>query len=386
MRSRLTRGFTLIELLVVIAIIAVLIALLLPAVQAAREAARRAQCTNNLKQMGLAAHNYASSTNSFPLGISNNPQGFPNTPQYGSTWTSFGANALMLPYLEQNPMYAATNYSWGPTYGSGNSVNDTVCNAVIASFLCPSDPGAQGGAWNTAHTLSYNACYGATTTDLYTWGNNCNTTNYIGCNIPLDSSGVFTFGIAYGFQAITDGTSNTVAFAEKLCGQNGQNYYKQGVGPGAPYRGNMVSIPGGASNSAAYQLYASASPAAVIAALQHCAATFQAAATNTGAGAIQDYPGWRWAPGMTGFSLFNTVQVPNDTYGGCNYDTNGSPANTTDWPNGGYSYGASSAHPGGVNAAMADGSVRFIKSSIGQNVWWALGTRNGGEIISADQY
>jgi prepilin-type processing-associated H-X9-DG protein len=89
---------------------------------------------------------------------------------------------------------------------------------------------------------------------------------------------------------------------------------------------------------------------------------------------------------MSGMSLMNTVQVPNDTYGGCNYDTNGSPANTTDWPNGGFSYGASSAHPGGVNVAMADGSVRFIKSSIAQSVWWGLGTRNGGEVISSDSY
>jgi prepilin-type N-terminal cleavage/methylation domain-containing protein/prepilin-type processing-associated H-X9-DG protein len=382
MRSRLARGFTLIELLVVIAIIAVLIALLLPAVQSAREAARRAQCTNNLKQIGLAAHNYASSTNTFPLGISANPQGTPGAPQYGNTWSSFGAQALMLPYLEQNPMYAAANFAWGPWLAMNNTVN----NQVIASFLCPSDPGAQGGAWNTAHTNSYNASYGATTTDLYGWGSNCNTTNYIGCVIPADSSGVYTYGIAYGFQAITDGTSNTVAFAEKLCGQNGQNYYKQGVGPGTTYRGNMISIPGGASNANAYQLNVAASPAAVISALQTCAQTFRAAATSTSVGAIQDYPGWRWAVGMSGMSMFNTVQVPNDSYGGCMYDTNGSPAYATDWPNGGYSEDANSAHPGGVNAAMADGSVRFIKNSIGQNIWWALGTRNGGEVISADQY
>src|SRR5829696_6164386 len=142
------RGFTLIELLVVIAIIAVLIALLLPAVQAAREAARRAQCVNNLKQMGLAAHNYQSAVGSFPLGISSNPQNLP-APQWGSTWTSFSAQALMLPYLEQNAIYQAANFSWGPWVN-----NDTVNNAVIAAFLCPSDPGARGGAWNTAHTNS----------------------------------------------------------------------------------------------------------------------------------------------------------------------------------------------------------------------------------------
>jgi prepilin-type N-terminal cleavage/methylation domain-containing protein/prepilin-type processing-associated H-X9-DG protein len=380
MNSRLRRGFTLIELLVVIAIIAVLISLLLPAVQSAREAARRIQCTNNLKQLGLAAHNYASSAGAFPLGISNNPQGSPGAPAYGSTWSSFGAQALMLPYLEQGPMYQAANFSWGPWVN-----NDTVNNAVIAGFLCPSDPGAQGGAWNTAHTNSYNASYGATTTQLNTWGNNCNTSNFIGCVIPADSSGVYTYGIAYGFQSVTDGTSNTVAFAEKLCGQNGQNYYKSGTGPGQTYRGNMVSIPGNPP-AGATQVNAFTNPAAVIGALQTCAQAFQAAATSTSTGAIQDYPGWRWAPGMIGMSLFNTIQTPNDTFGGCMFDGNSGGAYATDWPNGGFSLGASSAHPGGVNTAMADGSVRFIKNSIARNIWWALGTRNGGEVISADAY
>ena len=97
MVSRIRRGFTLIELLVVIAIIAVLIALLLPAVQAAREAARRAQCTNNLKQIGLALHNYHSAVNSFPWGD-------------GPWWIEWSAHTLLLPYMEQTPIYNALNF------------------------------------------------------------------------------------------------------------------------------------------------------------------------------------------------------------------------------------------------------------------------------------
>ena len=194
--------------------------------------------------------------------------------------------------------------------------------------------------WNTAHTNSYNASYGATTTGLSGWGNNCNTSNYIGCVTPADSSGIFTYGIAYGFQSVTDGTSNTVAFAEKLCGQNGQNYYKQGVGPGAAVSGQHGVDCRRRLERECLSGLRLCQPRRRDRRPPDLRQTFRTAATNTGAGAIQDYPGWRWAVGMSGMSLINTVQVPNDTYGGCNYDTNGSPANTTDWPNGGFSYGA----------------------------------------------
>src|ERR1700689_2000888 len=115
-------GFPLIELLVVIAIIAVLIALLLPAVQAAREAARRSQCINNLKQIGLAMHNYQSSAGTFPLGISAQPSGYPSSPSYGYTWTSFSAQSLLLPYMEQGPLYQSANFYWGPWETLNNTV------------------------------------------------------------------------------------------------------------------------------------------------------------------------------------------------------------------------------------------------------------------------
>ena len=121
MSSTSRRGFTLIELLVVIAIIAVLIALLLPAVQSAREAARRAQCTNNLKQIGLALHNYHTSNDVFPLGTS--LQSGSTRPQRPGVWASWSAQALMLGYLEQTPLYNAINFNWGPL-ATGTTTSD----------------------------------------------------------------------------------------------------------------------------------------------------------------------------------------------------------------------------------------------------------------------
>src|SRR5580692_3580228 len=133
MRDR--RGFTLIELLVVIAIIAVLIALLLPAVQSAREAARRMQCTNNLKQLALALHNYISATNAAPPGVVNTTT-YPGTAPPGSlaTWTAWSAQSLLLPYVEQGPLYNAANFSLTCCYvgPQADATNKTVYNTRIA--------------------------------------------------------------------------------------------------------------------------------------------------------------------------------------------------------------------------------------------------------------
>ncbi len=141
------RGFTLIELLVVIAIIAVLIALLLPAVQAAREAARRAQCTNNLKQIGLALHNYHTSMDKFPMGVSKDPLWGPGDTdgQWGyGRWTGWSAQALLLGYLDQTPMYNAANFDLGPRAPEGDlggsPFNSTIYNSVISWLPLPLRP------------------------------------------------------------------------------------------------------------------------------------------------------------------------------------------------------------------------------------------------------
>ena len=215
------RGFTLIELLVVIAIIAVLIALLLPAVQAAREAARRSQCVNNLKQLGLGLHNYHSSNNTFPQGGSRGPYDTAGDTTGTPTWDGWSSLAVMTPFIEQAPLYASMNFSFavGWTGQYGNTCNLTVWNSKIAVFLCPSD-----GLAGQANINSYFASMGPSTI-------NC-------CNNPYSSTppGVFGYEVSYSIAAITDGTSNTIAFSESLTGE--------ATPTTAGYRGNSTGNTG----------------------------------------------------------------------------------------------------------------------------------------------
>jgi prepilin-type N-terminal cleavage/methylation domain-containing protein/prepilin-type processing-associated H-X9-DG protein len=364
MRVHKRLGFTLIELLVVIAIIGVLIALLLPAVQSAREAARRTQCVNNLKQIGIALHNYHSAHDVFPMGITDSPD---DDMSWGGVWSGWSAQALMLPFLEQQPVYASANFDWAP-YAWAN--DPTVMNMIVNNFLCPSDPNA-----GPRHTNSYAASYGATTTPLWSWGD-APCPPCFDAHRPQHSSGMFTLEHVYGIRDARDGTSNTIAFAEILTGEQGQLH--DGASNPSRYRGNFIML-GGGPVGGSVQLNAFTNQPAVLATLEACRDAFR----NQGPPSvgIHDYRGYRWAMGLAGFSSFNTIQPPNDSFGGCRFDDR-----LNVWPDQSYSIGASSAHPGGVNSLMADGSVRFVKETVNLGIWWALGTRSGGEIISSDAY
>jgi prepilin-type N-terminal cleavage/methylation domain-containing protein/prepilin-type processing-associated H-X9-DG protein len=365
-----SRGFTLIELLVVIAIIAVLIALLLPAVQSAREAARRAQCTNNLKQIALAMHNYHTAVGSFPVGSVPGPA-YAITPAYG--WATWGPLAMMLPYLEQGPLYNSCNFSWGLQGGIGYQVNLTQQLTKITSFLCPSDGlVAQQGSSN-----SYMGSIGVTT-DWYCGGNPvCSATS----NAP--STGIFARTQTYGIQHVTDGTSNTIAFTEMLCPDDSSaSGFSIGVavGPSHSTRWRDAIQQFGGSGAMYTQLNATTNVTALTADINLCNADYTQGINLGGRGTY----GRLWAFGDLGAGTINTLITPSNPqvlWADCRLDAH---VNNFEFDSGYHQ--AASNHPGGVNVAFSDGSVRFVKSSIAQRTWWALGTRDFGEIISSDSY
>jgi prepilin-type N-terminal cleavage/methylation domain-containing protein/prepilin-type processing-associated H-X9-DG protein len=380
MPRRKARGFTLIELLVVIAIIAVLIALLLPAVQAAREAARRSQCTNNMKQLGLAVHNYHSTYNALPaecmwMGATYGAQSLSGSWGWNASWP-----VALLPNLEQVPTYNAYNNGWTPDQPQ----NSTVAYLALQVLICPSDDQKQRPNYPWA-PMSYAGNWGGPG-PIRMWSGTlvmpftCSTTN----QIPINGWGVGTCwwgadsNLAYfGLEGVTDGSSNTALFSERLMGW--------AAGAGNANGGVPLYVNGG--NQAKRGIYLTTALATDYNQLDSVGALRSVKACQALPGTTASNTGW-----LIGFSwaLSYPWHVVVNCYHHYNTPNKLTCLNSSDvgglWGGADGMSTATSNHPGGVNVCFADGSVHFVKDSVAVNTWWALGTRNQGEVLSSDSY
>jgi prepilin-type N-terminal cleavage/methylation domain-containing protein/prepilin-type processing-associated H-X9-DG protein len=363
--TALRPAFTLIELLVVIAIIAVLIALLLPAVQSAREAARRAQCTNNMKQLGLALHNYESSNGAFPSGGEStnfNTGGYAASQFVDGGWSTL---ARILPYIEGGTSFNALNFNLNE-YNDAFGANYTGASQVVAVFLCPSatrsPDGGRDGVDPNDRFSSINGGYGyndygpTVYTDISPFG------------IPgpgaqpwipyrdktTRANGMLKQGKTR-IAEVTDGTSNTIAIAED--GGRDPRYlspYTEGYYDGVNTRQSIMSAmnpndPGPSGGYTPYRRF------------------------------------WRWAEPDEGYGVSgspNNGGKPdheNAPWGQSSpFIAQGNNATRNDE--------ISSFHPGGANILFGDGHVGFLKNSVSPIAMRGLVTLNGGEVLSADQY
>jgi prepilin-type N-terminal cleavage/methylation domain-containing protein len=340
-------AFTLVELLVVIAIIGMLIALLLPAVQSAREAARRSQCLNNLKQFGMAAHNYESTHKRFPPTEINLNANDPEVAAAISAGTipnanyfQWGQHARLIPYFEGEAIADAIDFDQAP----GSSPQAQQAKPEV--FLCPSDPYARaGGAGGANGKNNYRGNCGSLTVT----GNNNNGIFVVFANILWrDRMDASKWGIR--INDILDGTSNTALFAERAIGDNNDNMITL---KSDWFLNSTNATFNGPGNPGTYR--------------NACLGT------TPSMGADQDsQSGQNWFNSRYRITRYNHVITPNKiscTSVSGNANNHGA---TT----------ATSYHPGGVNLVLGDGSARFVRETVSQNVWSALGARKDGLAFS----
>jgi prepilin-type N-terminal cleavage/methylation domain-containing protein len=341
MRSRRS-GFTLVELLVVIAIIGILVALLLPAIQAAREAARRSQCVNNLKQIALGIQNYADTHKKLPA-YCYRALGPPDGGN--SHWEGFSVHTMILPYMEQQAVWDefqrlyATSPDIGDTWRTGTMAE--LRRMDVPPYRCPSDGiqrfGAESG--NNNYPIS-------TGPQWALWG-------------AGSQLGVFSRDFERSFADIADGLSNTIMIGEQLLGDNDGGRFSTGDVVRAIPNVGMGNFP----TAAMVTQYA-----------QNCMA---------GRGNHHSHSGREWISALPNQSIFNTVAPPNWQW------PDGLPSGSCQdcvgcgWMDSNGIFPARSKHPGGVNHALADGSVRFISGDVELTTYQALGSREGGEAIGS---